>query len=49
MDDLLDRDRLRARAESGERRRVSKPFVRAWLLAAAGDRAGLDELLTDEL
>lgn len=37
MDDLLDRDNLR---------RVSKPFVHAWLLAAAGDRDGLDELLS---
>ena len=48
MDELLDRDRLRERAENGELRRVSKPFVRAWLLAAAGDAAGLDALLTAE-
>jgi hypothetical protein len=48
MDELLDRDRLRERAENGELHRISKPFVRAWLLAAAGDAEGLDELLNSE-
>jgi hypothetical protein len=48
MEELLDRDRLRERAESGGMRHASGPFVRAWLLAAAGDRDGLDALLNAE-
>jgi hypothetical protein len=49
-DELLDRDRLRERAENGELRRVwaSKSFILAWLLAAEGDAKGLNELLTTE-
>lgn len=48
MDELLDRERLRERAENGELHKVSNPFVRAWLLAAAGDREVLDALLNNE-
>jgi hypothetical protein len=48
MDELHDRDRLRERAENGELSRVDDSFVRAWLLSAAGDAVGLDELLNNE-
>jgi hypothetical protein len=48
MDELLDRDRLRDRAEKGELRWTSGEFVRAWLLAAEGDAEGLNELLSTE-
>lgn len=48
MEELHDRDRLRERAENGELSRVDDSFVRAWLLAAAGDAEGLDELLNNE-
>jgi hypothetical protein len=49
MDELLDRDRLRERAENGDVRGMSSTsFVRAWLLAAEGDAEGLNELLTTE-
>ena len=48
MEELLDRDRLREAAERDEPLGVSKPFVRAWLLAADGDAEGLDKLLSTE-
>ena len=49
MDELLDRDRLRRGAETGDLRGMfSMSFVRAWVLAGEGDAKGLDELLTTE-
>ena len=47
MDELLDRDRLREHAESGDLRGMySVSAIRAWLLAAEGDAEGLNKLLT---